>query len=175
METNEKICQTLFSSMNELVREVANELEQQNVKIVLAESCTAGLAAALLAQVPGISQWLCGSAVTYQESVKQEWLQIDPQLIQQHTAVSSAVSRQMATAVLAKTAAANFSVAITGHLEPSATERGAEAFIAIAYRKNDSIHCARSVHHRLTESSRVNRQWEAARAVMSSTMEYLRY
>ena len=44
-----------------LAQSLANCLNQRQVGVVFAESCTAGLVAASLAQVPGISRWLCGS------------------------------------------------------------------------------------------------------------------
>lgn len=175
MNANDETSQRLFRSTNLLAREVAHELKRQEVRVVFAESCTAGLASAVLAQTAGISKWLCGSAVTYQESVKQEWLQIDPVLIQHHTAVSPEVTRQMATAVLNNTTAADFSVAVTGHLEPDASARGTEAFVAIAYHKEGEILDARTVCYPLNADARVDRQWEAARAVMNSTMDFLRY
>ena len=44
--------------------------------LVLAESCTGGLAAAALATIPGISRWFCGSAVTYRDQTKIDWLAV---------------------------------------------------------------------------------------------------
>ena len=43
---------------------VYQALQQRNLKLVLAESCTSGFAAAMLAGVPGVSGYFCGSAVT---------------------------------------------------------------------------------------------------------------
>ena len=63
-------------------------VERASDKVVFAESCTAGLISAAMAGVPGISQFLCGSFVTYREAAKQEMLNVPPELIRKHTAVS---------------------------------------------------------------------------------------
>ncbi len=49
-------------------------LKRLDTKIVFAESCTAGLVSATLARVPGVSAYLCGSAVTYRDEVKTAWV-----------------------------------------------------------------------------------------------------
>ena len=57
--------------------QLVRQLEQAGRKLVLAESCTGGLIAAELAKVPGVSNWLCGSAVTYRIPVKIDWLNVN--------------------------------------------------------------------------------------------------
>ncbi|MDG2468372.1 MAG: nicotinamide-nucleotide amidohydrolase family protein [Pirellulaceae bacterium] len=99
-------------------KHLAEQLEIKNLQISLAESCTGGLVAALMTQIQGISQRLCGSAVTYQESIKQNWLEIDTELITRHSAVSPQVTQAMAAAVLGKTPDADLAAAITGYLDP---------------------------------------------------------
>ena len=76
------ISEPLLNSTDNLARDVARELEQQNKKIVFAESCTAGLVSASLAKVPGISQHHCGSAVTYRNDSKHRWLGVSAQLLE---------------------------------------------------------------------------------------------
>ena len=53
---------------------LASLLKVLDVRVAFAESCTAGLVAASLARTPGISQWLCGSAVVYRDATKAAWL-----------------------------------------------------------------------------------------------------
>ena len=69
-----------IDSSHTVAAELAEQLAAKQQKIVFAESCTAGMAAALLGGCPGISAWLCGSAVTYREATKTRWLDIDPAL-----------------------------------------------------------------------------------------------
>ncbi len=167
------ISRQLFNSCRHHAKTLARELENQDLRIVFAESATAGLVAATLAQVPGISQFLCGSAVTYQESCKHSWLNIDEGLIEKHSAVSPQVTRAMARSVLQTTPAADFSVAITGHLEPQ-SDNGPIAYVVIGYRNDDQVLCRNPVCFELKSHTRINRQWEAAGAVLETAHEHLR-
>ena len=53
---------------------LAQALFRSGAQLVLAESCTGGMAAAALTQNPGISKNFCGSAVVYQSETKTAWL-----------------------------------------------------------------------------------------------------
>lgn len=101
-----------------VARELALILERRNLRLVLAESCTAGLAAAQLARVPGISRYLCGSAVVYQEATKTAWLGVPAEYFQPGGpgVVSGETAAAMADGVLERTPPADLAVAITGHL-----------------------------------------------------------
>jgi PncC family amidohydrolase len=90
--------------------------------MVLAESCSAGLVAALLGQVPGISEFLCGSMVVYQTPIKHQWLGISSEDLADPSIgpVSERVTEALARAILERTPQANLAASITGHLGPSA-------------------------------------------------------
>ena len=105
-------------STTKLSKEVVGLLEQGNFRLVLAESCTAGMISASLGLVPGVSQYLCGSAVVYREQTKIDWLDVDPASIESFTAESENVTREIALGVLKKTPEAHWSLGITGHLGP---------------------------------------------------------
>ena len=81
------------------VNDLARCLTTSNSRIVFAESCTAGLASALLAAVPGISAHLCGSWVTYREECKQAWLGVPAELLREKSAVRAEVTARMACEV----------------------------------------------------------------------------
>ena len=102
--------------------EVARLLADQRLKLVLAESCTAGLAAAALGGIPGISNWFCGSAVVYRTETKVAWLGVDPRgfLAPEPDSVGSRTSNKLVEALLANTPEADIAAAITGHLGPNA-------------------------------------------------------
>ncbi len=105
-----------------MAEEVSKRLKAKRLRIVFAESCTAGLLASSLGQVPGVSESLCGSAVTYRNATKTGWLGVDRKLLDDPdiTAVSDPVARQMAMGVLRLTPEANLAVSVTGHLGPDA-------------------------------------------------------
>jgi len=142
-------------------------------RIVLAESCTAGLVSALLGQVPGISRFLCGSMVTYRESTKQQWLSVSKEKLDQFTAESLETTNSLATSVLDRTQEADYSAAITGHLGPLTgdnppSEKDGNIFVVVAKRENDSTTIVSSDTIQLKSSTRVDRQFESAAAVLDA-------
>lgn len=155
---------------------IAERLKQnQTDLIVFAESCTAGLVVALLGQIPGISNWLCGSAVTYRESAKKQWLDVSAETLAQHTAESLETTCEMAVGILSKTSEASYSAAVTGHLGPDAPQAiDGKIFVAVARRVDDSIEITSSQSFPLTSSSRIDRQHEAAQIVFDALLVQLR-
>ena len=146
-------------------------LSEHKIKIVFAESCTGGLVSATLTRIPGVSSWLCGSAVTYQEETKQAWLNVSAEDLGRFTAVSEQVTRAMAREVLAKTPQADLAVAVTGHLGPDAPpEIDGVVFVASCSRiPNESQTIAKQL--RLTSLDRGSRQIEATDAVLRFAKE----
>ena len=156
----------------EVVVGLAESLADKQLKIVFAESCTGGLVSAALAGVPGISEWLCGSAVTYRSATKVAWLGVDEKRIAQETAVCSDVAKQMALGVLENTPEANVALSITGHLGPGAPdELDGLVFVAIASRRENAVPETDVVRHVLTTADRLVRQREAATFVMLTALE----
>lgn len=136
---------------------------RQTDRIVLAESCTAGLAAALLGQVPGISNWFCGSAVTYRQSTKIEWLGVASQTLESETAESLATTKEMASGVLGSTPEATLAAAITGHLGPDAPpEIDGRVYLAVAARNGDGQQIIATEDVQLRCQTRIERQYESA-------------
>jgi PncC family amidohydrolase len=148
---------------------LADTLRQHRVRIVLAESCTAGLVSAALGAIPGISAYLCGSAVTYREPTKTAWLGISAAEIAQSTAVSEPVTRQMALAALDRTPEADLSAAVTGHLGPDAPA-GADGavYIAIAEQTASGPKIISVNQAQLAATDRPARQQEAATLVLAT-------
>ena len=101
---------------------LAAKLVSTGHNIVFAESCTAGLIAACLARIAGVSEVLAGSAVVYQLATKSKWLNVDPALLEDPGPVSQVVSEQMARGVLQITPHATIAASVTGHLGPNAPD-----------------------------------------------------
>ena len=126
-------------AISTLVRRIAALLKQQNLKVVFAESCTGGLVAGALTQVPGISDHHCGGVVVYRNGTKRVYLGISAGLLKNPGPVSEIVAREMATRVLKLTPEADISAAVTGHLGPGAPpELDGVVYIAIARRQTGS-------------------------------------
>jgi len=87
------------------------------LRIVTAESCTGGLIAALLTEIPGSSDVVDRGMVVYSNEAKAEQLGVPPALIEGHGAVSEAVARAMAEGAL-RHANAALSIAVTGVAGP---------------------------------------------------------
>lgn len=155
---------------------LADFLAATKRRVVLAESCTAGLVSAWLAQVPGISGYLCGSAVTYREATKTSWLGVPTAVIAQHTAVSETVARLMARGVLANTPEADIAAAVTGHLGPNApTEQDGLVYVAVVVRLpgSENVVTTRTSDFRLASDDRLTRQREAASRVLDCLLDTL--
>ena len=154
-------------SLGEVVSRIQQSCDVATHRFVLAESCTAGLISAVLGRQPGISDFFCGSAVTYRNHTKQQWLGVHDQDLVDPGPVSAKVAKQMAEGVLAKTPEANIAAAITGHLGPAApTEWDGVVFIAVAVRGAGENLLAVSHRLELAESERSLRQHEAALFVL---------
>ncbi|MDG5489711.1 CinA family protein [Sphingomonas sp. FW199] len=85
--------------------------------IALAESCTGGLVAAALTEIPGSSDVLMGSLVTYSNDAKMDLLGVSLDVLETFGAVSVATAWSMAQGALKKTGA-SVAVAITGIAGP---------------------------------------------------------
>ena len=104
----------------DLERRAAALLERYRARgwrIAAAESCTGGLVAALLTEIPGSSAVVERGFVTYSNEAKAELLGIAPELIEAHGAVSAPVAEAMAQGALGRSHA-DAAVAITGIAGP---------------------------------------------------------
>lgn len=102
---------------NRTAAEVVRELSDRGWHIAFAESCTGGLAAARLVDVPDASRVLDRSFVTYASEAKQELLGVSPDTLKAYGAVSEQTAREMAAGA-ARAADAEVGVGITGIAGP---------------------------------------------------------
>ncbi len=90
---------------------------ERGLVLATAESCTGGLVAALLTEIPGSSAVVDRGFVTYSNAAKTEMLGVPAALIAAEGAVSEPVARAMALGVLARSSA-DVAVSITGVAGP---------------------------------------------------------
>jgi nicotinamide-nucleotide amidase len=107
----------VFSRDGSTIDEQVAALLRERRRIALAESCTAGLLAARLAEPPGASQYLAGGVVAYSNEAKIELLGVPVELIERHGAVSPEVAEAMADGAMARFGA-SLGVGITGIAGP---------------------------------------------------------
>jgi len=121
---------------------IVNYLAAEGLKVVTAESCTAGLIASTLAEPPGCGTWLEAAFVTYSETAKIECLEVDEEVIASCGLTSEAVARAMAEGAL-RLAQGNLGIATTGVAGPS-TGDGSEPVgtvcIAWAFLQSEKMH-----------------------------------
>ncbi|OBA90245.1 competence/damage-inducible protein A [Mycobacteriaceae bacterium 1482268.1] len=86
-------------------------------RIATAESCTAGMVAARLTDIPGSSAYVMGGVVSYSNEAKSDILDVDSSLIESHGAVSEPVAEAMAAGALRRFDA-DTAVATTGIAGP---------------------------------------------------------
>ena len=89
----------------------------QGLRVVTAESCSGGLIAGLLTEIPGSSDVVERGFVTYSNEAKEDLLGVPGELIAQYGAVSEPVARAMAQGAL-KHSLAHIAVAVTGIAGP---------------------------------------------------------
>lgn len=96
---------------------IGSILTQNKQTLATAESCTGGLIAHKLTQIPGSSAYFKGSVIAYDNEVKINLLNVEKELIEKHGAVSQCVVEQMANnaRTLLKT---DFSIATSGIAGP---------------------------------------------------------
>jgi len=111
----------------------------------VAESCTGGLMAARLTELPGSSAYFAGGVVSYSNEAKAGLLGVDPELIERHGAVSLEVAEAMADGALARFEA-DTAVAITGVAGPGGgTESKPVGYVCWAVKLRDGSKLVRDV------------------------------
>jgi len=89
--------QYLFAEEEETIQEIVLELcRARGLTLATAESCTGGLVAARLTEIPGSSDVFRGALVAYADDVKVEQLGVDPAVLAAHGAVSAETAEAMA-------------------------------------------------------------------------------
>lgn len=89
----------------------------RGLTLVTAESCTGGLVAGLITEIPGASNVLERGYVTYSNRAKQDNLGVAPALLEKFGAVSAEVAQAMAEGALAHSRA-TIALAVTGIAGP---------------------------------------------------------
>jgi len=100
-----------------LAQVVGNKLAAAGKTLAVAESCTGGLIAKLLTDVPGSSKYFSYGWVTYSNQAKMTELGVSESLLSEHGAVSKQVARAMANGAKNRSGA-HYSLAVTGIAGP---------------------------------------------------------
>lgn len=124
----------------EEVADFNSELFNKSITICCAESITAGLLASTIASIPGASNILKGSIVTYGRELKTCILNVHPKIIDKHSAESIETTIEMAYGLAKIYPTAKLYIAVTGVATKGLEGSGVikplgQVYIAIYYNK----------------------------------------
>ena len=145
--------QYIYSYNDEDLKDIVVKiLKEKKLTICSAESATAGLFASTIAEVPGASEIMNSSYITYSAESKVKELGVDKAIIEQYGVVSKETAEAMAKGAKERSGA-DIAVSVTGFAGPDA-EEGYEAGLAyIGYAFNDEV------GHLMVNTHRGFRDW----------------
>ncbi len=108
-----------------IVVDLLDRAKAQGMMIATAESCTGGMVAAALTDIPGSSAVVERGFVTYTNTAKQEMLGVRADTLETYGAVSEEVAQEMANGAL-QNSRAQLAVSITGIAGPGGSEHKPE-------------------------------------------------
>jgi nicotinamide-nucleotide amidase len=109
----------IFSRRDETLEQVVGDLlKRTGYTLATAESCTGGLLAGRITDVPGSSEYFLEGAITYSNEAKTRIIGVPKKMIEDHGAVSEEVATAMASGIR-ELAGSTFGIGITGIAGPS--------------------------------------------------------
>jgi nicotinamide-nucleotide amidase len=134
-------------------RLLVGEAQERRLRLVTAESCTGGLVAAAIVNVPGASDVFDRGLVTYSNRAKQDLLGVGGDVLADYGAVSEPIARMMAEGAL-ENSNAHVAVAITGVAGPGGgTELKPVGLVHFATARSNQ-----SVQHRVERFGDIGRE-----------------
>ncbi len=127
-------------NLTELAAALLDSARKKRLKIATAESCTGGMVASTLIDIPGSSRVVDRGYITYSNVAKEEELGVPHEMLVEHGAVSEPVVRAMAAGAL-RQSGADIVVGITGVAGPGGTaDKPAGTVHFAAANKDKMIH-----------------------------------
>jgi nicotinamide-nucleotide amidase len=127
--------QNLTDEMNDAAAGLVSLLKDADLHISTCESCTGGMIASTIVNVPGASDVFEEGLIAYSERIKMKEVGVRPETLKAHTVVSAEVAAEMAEGIREKSES-GISLAVTGYAGPGDGEDGTPAgtvFIACSY------------------------------------------
>ena len=137
---------------DEIGQTVVRRLLTLKRTLALAESCTGGIIADMITDVPGASEVFLGGVVSYAHSAKRDFLDVTENSLAKHGAVSEVVAREMALGAR-KRFGSDFALAVTGLAGPGGGTESTPvgtAYIALATADGVEVKRVLNVWDRVT-------------------------
>ena len=145
-------------------------LQERGLTLATAESCTGGLVAHRLTNVPGSSAYFVGGVVAYSNRIKEEMLGVRHETLLTHGAVSEETAREMAQGARRRFGT-DLAVAITGIAGPTGGAPDKPVGLTyIALAAVDTERCER----RIWSGTRLENKERSAEAALQLALDYLR-
>ena len=125
-----------------LEKVVGDQFRAKRLTLAVAESCTGGMLAARLTDVPGSSKFFLGGVVSYSNDVKRDSLGVEPMVLRRFGAVSAETARAMAQGVRRRLGS-DWGLSITGIAGPDGAVPGkpvGKVFIGFDSEKGTRAH-----------------------------------
>ena len=149
--------------------EVGRALKSRGLTIAAAESCTGGLVASRLTDVPGSSDYVLGGIVSYTDEVKAGVLGVAREVLSENGAVSEPCARLMAEGARRKFGA-DIGVSVTGFAGPGGGAKDAPlgtVFVAVAGENG-----TQAARH-LFSGERKEIKFRASQAALALVLSYI--
>lgn len=136
----------IFSFDGEVIEDLVGRLlRQKELTLATAESCTGGLIAARLTDLPGSSQYFKGGVVSYSNELKEKFLGVPRQILEKHGAVSRETALAMAEGIRNR-ASSDIGLSVTGIAGPGGdTPDKPLGLVYIALSAASGIQCGRYI------------------------------
>ena len=104
-------------ALTQAAEQLGLRLQKQQRRLATAESCTGGWLGKIITDIAGSSYWYDRGFITYSNQAKQDLLNVPPDILQAHGAVSEQTARAMVQGVLTHSPA-DVALSITGIAGP---------------------------------------------------------
>jgi PncC family amidohydrolase len=152
-----------------LARMSGEVLKQRQLTLAVAESCTGGLLATHITNVPGSSAYFKGAVVAYFDEAKRQVLGVPADVLAQHGAVSFETARAMASGVRSLLSS-DLALAITGFAGPGGgSAQKPVGLVYVALAGADTQEC----HDFLWDGDRWENRERSARTALELLLEHL--
>jgi len=118
----------------EIIKKIHEIFKLKNLRLSLAESCTAGLISSLIIHLPGASDFFDSAVVCYSAESKKKLLGVKKSILKKYGTVSEETAGAMAEGIRMKTKT-DFALSVTGNLGPNPIEdkKTGIVFIAVSF------------------------------------------